>query len=83
MSIDEIKKIVNRIFLETFQDLDEDTFDFNRKQEEFENWDSLSHIELISKVENNFDISLEIGEVIGLNSPQNLVEIVEKKLRSK
>ena len=69
--------------METFQDLDEDTFDFNRKQEEFENWDSLSHIELISKVENNFDISLEIGEVIGLNSPQNLVEIVEKKLRSK
>lgn len=75
-----IEEKVKKIFLEVFQDLDKDNFDLNKKQEEFENWDSLAHIELISKIEHNFDMKLELNETLGLDSAIAFINLLKKKL---
>jgi len=81
MEDSQIKEILKRIFLETFQDLDKDNFNFNKKQEEFNNWDSFSTMGLISKVENSFNIRFELDEIVGLDSPQHFFEIIKQKLK--
>ncbi len=80
MEKDKIETLVRKIFLETFQDLEEKDFDFKKKQDQFENWDSLAHIELISKMESNFNIDLNLSEAVGLDSPKDFVNFIKKRL---
>ena len=46
-----------------------------------ENWDSLTHINLIDAVENEFCIRFTTGEVSVLKNVGELQSLVEKKLR--
>ena len=71
---------IKNIFFEVFQDLDKKNFNLNKRQEEFENWDSLTHIELISKIEKTFNLKLELNETLGLDSPMRFINLIKKKL---
>ena len=53
---------------------------FEMDRSEFENWDSLSHMQLISEIENAFSLSFEMDEVVEINKPEDLVRLVEKKI---
>jgi acyl carrier protein len=50
---------------------------------EIENWDSLTHIDLITAVEREFKVKLTTGEVTGLKNVGELVALVEKKTGSR
>ena len=82
MNVEEIKQNIKKCFKEVFPEIKEDNFDFNKKQEDFENWDSFSHMELVSKIEENYNINLETEEVIELDSPQKFVDIVNEKTKN-
>jgi len=77
----EVEKGITEIFQETFAELKGKDFDLEKKQSDFENWDSFAHMELVGKIEEKFGISLEVDEVIDLDSPKKFVEIVLKKKR--
>lgn len=76
----EIEVKIKDIFLKMFSELSDDSFDFKKKQDQYENWDSFAHMELVSKIEQAFVITLDINEMINTDSAIQFVEIVKKKV---
>lgn len=79
MNKDNIKIFFKELFQEIFPELKDKELDFAKKQDDFENWDSFTHMELVSKIEQKFEINLELEEVIELDTLQKFVDIVLKK----
>ena len=44
-------------------------------------WDSLTHLELISSIEEEYHIQFSFDEVMGFNSVRDLLSALENKLR--
>lgn len=53
--------------------------DENPKRKEMPNWDSLKHMELILRLEEELNVRFSIKEVAGITSLDDLVEIIEVK----
>jgi acyl carrier protein len=77
--MDNDKDKLKNIFIEIFKDIDEETFDFNKDRSEFEDWDSLTHMQLISEVESVFKVSFEVDEIVDINKPEDLIILIQKK----
>ncbi len=45
---------------------------------DIEEWDSLTHITLISEVEDAFDIKFSMRDVLGMQNVGEMVDIIEK-----
>lgn len=77
MKEDEIRNKIEEIFIKQFG---KKNFRWGKTQEQYKYWDSFSHMELISNVEQKFKIKLEIEEMIEIDSPIKLIEIIENKI---
>ena len=44
-------------------------------------WDSMKHMELIMSLENKFDITFEINEIVELNSVKKIIDTIGYKLK--
>ncbi len=75
-----INQKIKKIFKEVFPELKNTDFNLNKTQDQFEEWDSFSHMQLVSKIEQEFSISLEIEEVIEADSALKFIEIIKKKI---
>ena len=75
----EIRAKVKKVFLDVFG-ITEDRFGFEKKQDDFEVWDSLAHMQLVSGVEAAFGLQLGLEEIVDIQAPEGFVKIVEKKL---
>ena len=69
---------IKKIFLQVFPDLEESEFNWKKKQNEYENWDSFSHLNLITLIEETFDISISDDDVIKLKSAEMILNFIEK-----
>lgn len=76
--MDNTKKL-KIIFLKIFSELKPESFDFDMPRTKFENWDSLAHLQLISEIENDFNIRFEIDDVVEINSPADFLNLINKK----
>ena len=47
---------------------------------DIEDWDSLTHITLISEVEDAFDIKLSMKDVLGMQNVGEMVDIIQSLL---
>ena len=72
--MNEIYERLNRVFADVF---DEDvTVDASTTADDIEDWDSLTHITLISAIEEEFGMKFSMKEVVGMNNVGELAEIV-------
>tara|TARA_B100000029_G_scaffold515962_1_gene625807 strand:+ start:763 stop:1026 length:264 start_codon:yes stop_codon:yes gene_type:complete len=71
---DEIKKI----FLEVFPDMKERDFNWKKKQKDFEDWDSFSHLNLITMLEDVFKIEVSDNDAITLQSAEDIRNFIER-----
>jgi|TARA_B100000586_G_scaffold223787_1_gene171081 acyl carrier protein len=71
---------VKAIFLDTFPDMKEDEFDLDKKQEEYENWDSFAHLNLITMAESKFGINLSIDDATSIISARNLLDRIKSHI---
>jgi acyl carrier protein len=69
---------IKKIFLQVFTDLEESEFNWKKKQKEYENWDSFSQLNLITMIEEKFDISISDDDVIELQSAEMILNFVER-----
>lgn len=53
---------------------------FNTSQENCENWNSLRQLNLVSELEDEFDVEFEPEEIADMYSVNNIIEIIKKKL---
>lgn len=75
MNREEIFKKINEIFIEVFED---DTIEVveTTSAADIEDWDSLTHITLISEIEEEFDIKFSMKDVIGMKNVGEMVDII-------
>ena len=79
MSREEIFKKLNEVFCDVFDDPDIQISDLTTAAD-IEGWESLTHITLISSVEDAFDISFSMKEVVKMKNVGEMVDIIEEKI---
>ena len=77
MTSNNLEDDIKAIFLDTFPDMKEDEFDLDKKQEEYENWDSFAHLNLITMAESKFGINLSIDDATSIISARNLLDRIK------
>ena len=76
----DVKKIVKEAFFESFENITDEQFGFDKDADSFPEWDSLSHMTLVASLETKLGISFEIDEISEMDSVGKIVEIIKKKL---
>lgn len=71
------KKEYDRAFIETF-DIESEDLDENLEYQSIPAWDSVGHMSLIAELEDSFDISLELDDVIEFGSYKTGIETLKK-----
>lgn len=74
----EIFERLNNIFREVFDD-DSITVTDATTAADIDGWDSLMHITLISAVEDEFDISFNMKDVVKMKNVGDMVDIIENE----
>jgi acyl carrier protein len=57
-----------------------DRINLHSHQNQIEEWDSLSHLKLIMKLEHELNISISMEEVSDLTSVEKIISIVNSKI---
>lgn len=70
---------IKQIFFKVFENLNEKDFSFEKKQIDYENWDSFAHMQIISEIESQFNINLNVDEVTSIESARDILEVINKK----
>ena len=60
-------------------DLNESDFDWKKKQNDYENWDSFSQLNLITMLEEKFSISISDMDSISIRSAEDALNFVKNK----
>ncbi len=79
MKKEEILEKLNEIFRENF---DDDTIVVTEKTtaSDIEEWDSLEHVNLMAKIEKEFNVKFELREMLTLKDVGEMVNLLEKKI---
>ncbi len=77
--MNEVEQKIKEIFLNIFPELSFENYDPKKNQEEYQDWDSFSHMELVSGIENDLGVSLEMDEIVEVKNAQDFVDLVNKK----
>ena len=77
MTSNNLEDDIKAIFLDTFPNMKENEFDLDKKQEEYENWDSFAHLNLITMAESKFGINLSIDDATSIISARNLLDRIK------
>ncbi len=74
---DEIKRRLNRVFQEVFDDEEIKIFD-EMTANDIEEWDSLMHVGLVVAVEEEFDIRMSTAEIGELQDVGEMLALIGK-----
>ncbi len=77
-----VKEKLQCIFREVFED-DDIILQENMTAEDIEDWDSLTHIQLIENIEVEFGITFTLQEVTKLNNIGEFIDLTEQKVGEK
>ena len=79
MNREEIFSRLNEVFQDVF---DDDSISVNDETtaSDIEDWDSLSHITLLSAVEDEFGIEFSMGQTVKLKNVGEMVDIIEAEV---
>jgi acyl carrier protein len=75
MQDDKLLTIVSQVLL-----IERDEITDSLKRKDYEPWDSMAHLMLISEVENQFDIFFEDDEIVEIWTVADLKKVLSTKL---
>ena len=76
--MDKIYERINTVFRDFFDD-DDIEVDASTTADDIDDWDSLSHITLMSAVEEEFGVRFTMGEVSGMKNVGEMTEIIKAR----
>ena len=76
MTRQEIFEKLNEVFSDAFDE--ENTVTPETTSSDIEEWDSLTHITLISEVEETFGVKFSMKDVLGMKNVGEMADIIEK-----
>lgn len=79
MTHEECNNKVNEIFQDIFDDANIQITD-NMTANDIEDWDSLTHLQLISEIESVYNIKFTMGEIQGFANIGELINTIMKKV---
>ncbi len=68
------------IFQDTFTENDH-PFSMDITRDDVEEWDSLSHIRLLTAIETSFDIQFDLDEIGNMTDVATIVDLLHEKLK--
>ena len=71
---------IKKIFFEVFPSLKESDFDWDKNQNDYENWDSFAQLQLITMAEEKFQIELSLDDAISITTAKKLLDLVKSHL---
>ena len=80
MSNEEILEKLTAIFRENFDD-DSIVITEKTKAADITDWDSLEHINLMAKIEMEFNVKFELREMLSLKNVGEMVNLLGKKIK--
>ncbi|SVB28532.1 uncharacterized protein METZ01_LOCUS181386 [marine metagenome] len=69
---------IKKIFFHVFPDLTESNFDWKKKQNDYQDWDSFSQLNLITLIETKFHISISDDELVNIQSAEDALNLVKR-----
>ena len=75
MQRNEVFERLNKVFREVFDD-ETITLSENTTANDIEGWDSLTHINVIIAVQEEFDVKFSVKEIIAMKNVGKLVDII-------
>ena len=79
MTREEVFEKLNEVFRDVFDDEDITVTD-TTTADAVEDWDSLSHINLIVSIENEFNMKFSMGETTHLKNVGEMVDIILQRI---
>ena len=79
MTEEKIYEILQDLFSEVL-DVEDIVIDAETTADDVEDWNSLSHITLISAVENEFGIRFKMGEVVTMKNVGDMVALILERI---
>lgn len=83
MNAEDIKAGIKEILVQSLPELEHQELDWDKKQDQFESWDSFTHLEIMDKIEEKFGVHLEIEEIVELDYPRKIMNIIKNKFNLK
>lgn len=79
MTYEEVKTRLNKVFCKVFND---DNMVINEKTsaKDIEKWDSLTHLTLISDIEEAFGIKFKLNELIAMKTVGDYIKTIQAKV---
>lgn len=78
MTQDEIYARLNAVFRDVFDNQDIMVSE-NTTAKDIEGWDSLTHISLLSAIEDEFGMEFSMGEAVKMKNVGDMVAIIERE----
>ena len=69
---------IKKIFFHVFPDLTESNFDWKKKQNDYQDRDSFSQLNLITLIETKFHISISDDELVNIQSAEDALNLVKR-----
>ena len=76
----DIENKIKEIFFDVFINLNDENFGFDAKQEDYLNWDSFAHLELMTGTELKFNIKISPEDALSIRTAQDLLELVKSRI---
>ena len=76
----EVENEIKKIFFSVFANLKDENFDWNAKQEDYSNWDSFAHLELMTTTETKFNIKISLEDALSIRTALDLAKLVESRV---
>jgi len=72
----DIESEIKKIFFDVFPMMSDEEFDWDKKQKDYENWDSFAHLHLLTLSEEKFNVTLNVDESTSIDSARKLLEYI-------
>lgn len=78
MNNEVIKDHIKNIFFQVFPEMPESDFEWNKKQEQYENWDSFAQLQIIVMAEEIFHVKISDKYAIKICSGKDLMNTIKE-----
>ncbi len=76
--LENIENEIKKIFFEVFPTLTEYEFNWEKKQNDYDNWDSFAQLNIITLIESMFNIIISDDESLSIKSAEDAVNLVKR-----
>ena len=71
-------KILENIFTQVFGELSHDIKE-DLTSDDIENWDSMNHLNLMMKIQEEFSVQFEFSDIISVESVSDILKLLKEK----